>query len=179
MDLQARTDEVVLFQTDDRHKLDELQRAVEAAAARSKTPLRIGDDDAVREAARAYDDFKTEAAERGVKVGINALGRRVWRTHVKANPPREKNAEDEEWGFNYETLCDDVVSPCVVSVSGKPIDGDAREKFLDALTDGDFSRIYSAVVRLNTGRGPDPKASLLAMLPQSSAETSESPERLG
>jgi hypothetical protein len=56
---------------------------------------------------------------------------------------------------------------------------EAAVESVDAMSDGDFSRLYSAVVKLNTGRGPDPKASISELLPRTSRETSESPERLG
>jgi hypothetical protein len=175
MPIPQRTDEVVLFQDDDQHELRALGKAVEAAATSSDSPRRLGDDDDVLAAAKAYDEFLEQAAERGTKVAIKAIPGKKWREHVAAHPPREKNEDDAEWGFNHLTLGDAVVPECVTSIDGQP----ASQDDLDNLNDGDYSKIYAAVLRLNTGRGPDPKASISATLRRTSPETSESPERLG
>lgn len=196
--IPKRTDEVVLYLDADRHQIDALRKvltqAVENAAnaivdAAKASPLRIGDapeppkligdDPNVIAAAGAYDEFVAEAAERGVKVEVTYMGGRKWRGFVAAHPPRKDNEADEEWGFNFLTLGDDVVPPCVTAIGGKALDSAEREAAIDDLSDGDFSRVYSAVLKINTGRGPDPKDSILAKLPKTSPETSESPERLG
>lgn len=177
--IPQRTDEVVLYQDDDRHEIDRLRQAVESSAARSRTPLRLGDDDDVRAAAEAFDSYVIEAAERGTTVVVKNIGGRQWRSVVAEHPPREKNEDDAEWGYNVLTFGDVVVPLCVVSIGGNPVDKAAAEAAVDEMTDGDFSRVYSAVVRVNTGRGPDPKASISEQLRTTSPEISESPARLG
>lgn len=175
MPIPQRTDEVVLFQNDDQHRINALSKALEVAATASDSPRRLGDDDDVVSAAQAYDEFVAKAAERGVRVALKAIPGRKWREHVAAHPPREKNEDDVEWGFNHLALGDAVVPACVTTIDGQP----ASQDDLDNLNDGDYSRVYAAVLRLNTGRGPDPKASISATLRRTSPETSGSPERLG
>lgn len=176
--IPQRTDEVVLYTDEDQREINRLQKAIESAVQGSDAPLRIGDDEAVVAAAKAYDDYVASAAERGTVVALRYIPGRKWRALVAAHPPRKDVLADEDWGFNFLTLGDDVVPPCVVSIAGKELSGDALTEALDSLSDGDFSRVYSTVLRLNTGRGPDPKDSILARLRPTSSETSESPERL-
>lgn len=181
--IPKRTDEVVLYLDEDQHQINALRKALTQAlanaAGNSKAPERIGDDNDVASAAEAYDNFVAEAAARGVKVAVTNMPGRKWRALAAEHPPRKDNDDDEEWGFNFLTLGDAVVPSCVTSVNGKTLDGAEVEAAIDDLSDGDFSRVYSAVLRLNTGRGPDPKDSILAKLPRTSSETSESPARLG
>lgn len=177
MSVPKRTDEVVLYQNDDQHELDDLRRAIKDAVEASPTPMRLGDDDDVLAAAEAYDTFKAAAAERGVKVTFKTIGRK-WRTLVVEHPPRKDNAADEGWGFNEATFPDAVVPLCVTAI-GDATEPDKVQAEIDELSDGDFQRIYEAVRRLNTGRGPDPTVSISGTLRRTSPEISESPERLG
>lgn len=176
--IPQRTDEVVLYLDEDQRELDRLAREIETAIAKSSSPLRIGDDSSVVEAANAFDAFKAVAAERGVTVCLRAMPGRKWREAVAAHPPRENHETDGEWGFNHLTLADDVVPKCIATIGGQVLAGEALADAIDSMSDGDFSRTYSRVLRLNTGQGPDPKDSISQRLPRSSSETSESPERL-
>lgn len=176
--IPQRTDEVVLYQDEDQRELDRLQRELEGKAMQSPTPTRLGDDDAVVTAAKAFDAFKDEAAARGVKVALKAMPGRKWRALVAEHPPRKDHDGDADWGFNHLTMADAAVAPCVASIGGQALAGDDLESALDSMSDGDFSKIYSHVLRLNTGQGPDPKGSISERLRPSSVETSESPERL-
>lgn len=176
--IPQRTDEVVLYQDADQRELSRLEREIEAKAMQSSSPLRLGDDDAVVVAARAYDDFKTEAAGRGVTVALKAMPGRKWRAMVAEHPPRRDHESDADWGFNYLSMADVAVPPCIASIGGQALSGEALEAALDSMNDGDFSKVYAHVLRLNTGQGPNPKDSISARLPRSSNEISESPERL-
>lgn len=177
--IPKRTDEVVLYLDADQHQINALRKGIETAIANSSAPARLGDDSEVTAAAEAYDAFVTEAAARGVKVEVSSMAGRKWRAMAAEHPPRKGVEADEEWGFNFLTLGDDVVPPCVTAIGGKKLAEAELVNAIDELSDGDFSRVFSAVLRLNTGRGPDPKGSISAMLPRTSSETSESPERLG
>jgi hypothetical protein len=176
--IPQRTDKVVLYLDADQHEIDRLRDSVQKAIETSRTPLRLGDDDTVATRLATLKEFANEAAERGVTVEVKSIGRK-WRAMVAEHPPREENAQDAEWGWNVATLADAVVPLCVVSIGGQAIEGEALQAEIDAMSDGDFSRVYSAAVRLNTGRGPDPTELNSIELPTSSPETSESPERLG
>lgn len=190
--LTRRSTVVHIYQGDDLDPLEDLRREVEIQAVKAG-PTRIGDSESVLTAAAAYDAFLAEASERAVKVTLHAVGRRVWRDLVAKHPPRfteqqviddagnqttetVPNEQDVQWGFNYDTLADDLVPACIESVVG---DSRSTDAFLDDLSDGDWSRLYSAAVVLNQGAGPDPKAQLSSRLIRTSSETSESPKRLG
>lgn len=176
--IPQRTDDVVLYIDADQHELDRLSRALDNAALKSEAPLRLGDDPAVVAAADEYDAFKAEAATRGVKVELKAMSGRKWRALAADHPPRKDHEADAEWGFNHLTMADVVVAPCTVSIGGQALSGEALEDALDSMSDGDFSKVYSRVLQLNTGQSPDPKDSISQRLRTSSGETSESPERL-
>lgn len=179
--IPQRTDEVILYLDEDQRELDRLDRniqdAARAAAMNSET-LRLADDLPTVAAAEAYDEFKEQAVARGVTVALKAMPGRKWRALVGENPPRADHATDAEWGFNHLTLADVVVSPCIASIGGKALEGQALEDALDAMNDGDFSKVYTHILRLNTGQGPDPKDSISQRLRRSTEETSESPGRL-
>ncbi|WP_181312463.1 hypothetical protein [Nocardioides campestrisoli] len=137
----------------------------------------------LREAAEEHDQFVTEAAERAVKIRVQALTRKQWRSLVAAHPPRtvmksetredgEGNEvqvpvetiheDDEDLGFNTESMPDALVP---ASIAPGQFDTPAdRDAFIDALSDPDFSRIYSVAVALSTrgGRSPKAQASSLA-----------------
>lgn len=176
--LNARTTTVTLFQGDDFDREAELRRALEQAAVKSPNPARLNEDSSVAAAAVAYDEFVAEAAERGVTVTLRALKRNDWREVVSNHPPREDHEGDASWGFNYETLADDLV-PLSVQIDGQFKDARERDDFLDELSDADFSALYSAAVRLNQTQGPDPKASVSSRLGLTGDATSERPTRLG
>jgi len=153
------------------------QRVGDEAPTEEPLP-QIGDDPDLVAAAEAFDAFVAEAAERGVKVVVKTIGRK-WRTLAAEHPPREDNDNDEEWGWNVATFGEVVVPLCVVSIGGTELDEKQAAEQVDQMSDGDFKRVLAAAVKINTGRGPDPKASISAMLPKTSPEISESPERLG
>lgn len=177
--IPQHTDEVVLYRDEDQRELDRLERNLMNAAAASKTSaLRIGDDVSVVAAADAYDAFKAEAAQRGTVVQLKHMPGRKWRAAVAANPPRTDHEGDAEWGFNHLTMSDAVVPECIASIGGQVLAGEPLLEAIDSMSDGDFSRVYSRVLRVNTGQGPDPKDSISQRLPRSSAATSESAERL-
>jgi hypothetical protein len=176
--IPQRTDEVVLYQDEDQHEIDRLRASVQKAAESSAIPHRLGDDETVSTRLAELKEFTNGAAERGVKVQVKSIGRK-WRNLVAEHPPREKNDDDAEWGWNVATLADAVVPLCVVSIAGQELEREALQEEIDAMSDGDFSRVYSAAVRINTGRGPDPTELNSIELRTSSPETSESPERLG
>ncbi len=168
-DLKPRTTTVVLFQGDDIDEARKLNTAVREAAILAKTagPKRIGDDTpTLTDAAKAYDAFVAEAAERGVKVEIQAVGRKVWRELLEKHPPRQideveagevskvTHPEDAGWGFNFQTLADDLVPASVVDKVS------FSEAWLDMLSDAEWSQIYRAALQLNRGAAPDPLVSL-------------------
>ena len=164
--LKPRTTVVVLFQGDDLARIDELLEAVNSAIS-AKGPRRLGDSPA-QDAAKAHDDFVTEASERAEKITLHALPRRKWREMQVKHAPREDNDEDALYGFNFDEMGDDLVPASIESP-----DYAKTDEFLDSLSDGQFSRLYSAAVVLNKGGGELPKADVQQRLTQISDETSD------
>lgn len=170
--IKPRTEEVVLFQGDDLERLEELLGKVSSAVSQTGVRL-LGEDDPTQDAAKVYDDFVTEATERAVKVRIKALPRKVFRDLVAKHPPRDDNDADKGFGFNYETLADDLVAPCV---DGPVFSSESeREAFLDSLSDAHFSKLYSAALKMNRGDVDVPK-DLSSQLARISGATSKSLE---
>lgn len=187
LSIKPRRTEVVLFQGGDYDHIETLALEVEAAAqVVASRSARLGDDDEtdVRTKASEYDAAVAEAAERGLTVVVVALPRKQYRGLINEHPPREDNEQDRSWGFNYETLADPLVPASVPLVDPETeavqfaSEGD-RQSFLDELSDGDFSRLYSAAIKVNQGGGINPKVSLSSRLGPTSSESSERPARLG
>lgn len=192
--LIRRTTVVTLLQGNDYDAVVDLKSDIERAARTGMT-RRVGDADPMTETVEAFDGFMDAAAERAMKVGLTALHRKEYRKLRNEHPPRmidgpegpTTHPEDFANGFNEETFGDVIVAACMVEFATKsenpdeiPTFGDrpAAEAFLDELSDGDFSQLYSAAVSLNQGVGPDPKVRLSSLLAPTSDGTSASPGRL-
>ncbi len=184
LEIKRRTTTVLLFQGDDLDPIRDHADAVEKAV-RSSGPARMGDelDPVISGTTQAFDEFLEAASERAVKVTLTAVGRRQYRDLLNAHPPRIQTNEDGAnvahpddagIGFNRQTFGDDLVPACMVD-QGAP---DEVAAFLDELSDGDFSKLYSAAVTLNQSAGPDPKTRLSSLVAPTSDETSDSPARL-
>jgi hypothetical protein len=177
--ITPRTEDVYLYQGDDLARIRDLEAEVDAAAPAGLR--RIGDPSVILTAAAARDEFVNDAKQRAVRVTVQAMGRKRWRKLVMEHPPRPGDDGDTRYGFNQDTMADPLVERSVVAMTspdptyapnmGNPAE---RDEFLDSLSDGDFSRIYSAAVRLNAGVEDAPKADLVLRLSQLSAATSGS-----
>lgn len=194
--LTPRTTVVPLFQGDDYDAIADRLQAVERIA-RAAAPRRMAEESSVSEASREYDEYVEAALGRALMVRLVALGRKDYRALRNEHPPRMipdpegqdrlvPHDEDTAWGFNYLTFGDALLPKSIAEITCNTpgIAPDAStpasiETFLDGLSDGDFSRLYSAAITLNEGGGPDPKARLSTLLGPTSAETSESPARFG
>jgi hypothetical protein len=148
---------------------------------------RYGDDDgatredleqaeAAAEQARGdYDAFVDEAADRAVEVIVQTIGRRRFRDLVAAHPqrmvkdPEGKDVphdDDYDFGVNTETFSlallayvdsEDTDIRTIVAPEFKGTK--AVQTFLDdELTEGDFTRIWTAAYWLNRMPSADPKA---------------------
>lgn len=184
LELKRRTTTVLLFQGDDLDPISESARDAERAV-KTAPPSRLGDAEGpAHESLKAFDDLMDEATDRALKVRLTALPRKAYRDLLHKHPVRMVQSEDGErvndedagWGFNRETFGDDIVPACVDA--DQFASAEQRDEFLDALSDGDFTKLYSAAVTLNQSQGPDPKVRLSSHLAPTSDETSTSPERL-
>lgn len=184
--LTPRTTTVILFQGDDIEPAMELLREVQSSASVS-TPLRMGDSlSSIEGPVRDYDTFIEGASDRAVHLRLTALPRKAYRALLSEHPVRQVPAEDgslqpepidAEYGFNFETFGDALIGACV---DLEQFDSEAeRDEFIESLSDGDYSKVYSAALGLNRSLGPDPKLRLSTHLDLTSGETSEPPARLG
>lgn len=179
-ELSRPYEDVVLYQGDDLARVQDFVERMKRAAVASADPQRLGDDvEGLASIAAEYDEFIVGAVERGVTVRVEALPGRKYRAMMAEHPPRKPLRDDdgavvESWpddeanGFNVETISDPLVKACA----------DEREDFIDDLSDGNFSRLFEAAVRVNETAGPDPKARLSSAFGQISSEHSTSPERM-
>ncbi|HET7689336.1 MAG TPA: hypothetical protein VFK41_03090 [Nocardioidaceae bacterium] len=183
--LKPRTRTVPLFQGDDRVRITELQQAVEAAVTREGL-RRVGDGSETLTAAEEYDAFVLEATGRAVKVELQQLRHKLWRKLVLANPPRDDEEDDKEYGFDIDAMAeallpyvDDEDPEQRTIISPQFETREALQEFIDDLSHGDFQRLYSAAYLLNVDSGGDPKADMSSRLARISDATSSSPARLG
>lgn len=147
---------VVIYQGDDRARLDELEQAVEAARTTPVVARTLGEQPPELEAIEAYNAFLAEAEERAVVVLLRPLGRKKWRALVAAHPPRPGNDDDKRFGVNDETFGDALVAACLASPT---FDSDAEmDVFLDSLTSVQFDLLYAKAFTLNRTPPTDPKA---------------------
>ena len=188
--LTPYTETVYLYQGDDLKRINELAEAVSSAIS-TRGPRKAGAKDPMLAAARAHDEFVTEAKERAVQIEVGHVRRSEWR-QMRADHPirmetvKEKDAEgneveverpnavDESWGFNAESIADDLVPAAIVP--GQFKSAKDRDDFLDDLSDADFTTIYFAARRLNTQptAASSPKANLSSRIDQIIDATSTS-----
>ncbi|WP_292605973.1 hypothetical protein [Nocardioides sp. REDSEA-S30_B4] len=176
--ITPRTATVAIYHGDDLEHLAELYRAAELAQRRAAgTALRVGDDDAEAQTARdAYDAAADEAAERAVIVRLTQVGRKAFRALLVEHAPREGNEDDERVGYNEDTFPEALL---LESVTEPEMNRANLTAFLDAVSDGDFEKLFTAAYMLNRTPGADPKDVKFSAGTHSSAETSSSPARLG
>ncbi|HET8614292.1 MAG TPA: hypothetical protein VFL94_02120 [Actinomycetales bacterium] len=188
VEVRPRTTKVLLFQGEDRQRFEELLAEVQREAAPG--PKRIADT-AAADAVEAYNAFIDEAQERAVTVLLRALGRTKWRAMVaehtrpvKVKRPVTEKREAPD-GAVVETsrfveveedqLDEPGFAPVLVAASMLEPGFDTaveRDEFLDALSDADFSRLYTAAWVLNQSSGVvDPKPLNVSDLTPSSDET--------
>jgi hypothetical protein len=181
--ITPRTTTVTLYQGEDYDEFERLRVNVQVAAEQA-TSRRLADDDPVRVAAQEFDDFVQGPAKgRGVTLTVTAMPRRGekgFRTLLAEHPPREGDETDARYGFNYQTMADDLVPASLPAAQFGSIAD--REAFLDTVSDGDWTRLYNAAITVNQGGAPDPLVSLAARLVSSddptSDEKSKQPQRL-
>ena len=149
---------VYLYQGEDLEKIRELAAAASSLRGR---PRLMGDVDA----AKAHDEFVTEARERAVKVVLEARSRKVWRDLVAAHPPREGHDGDKDAGVNDEAFGAALVPLSIVEPEFAS-DAD-RQEWVEELSDGNFERLYLTAFQLNR-TSASPKADLSSRLARNS-----------
>ena len=154
--LNPRTETVIILQGDDDETLRHLRAEVERTAPKKGAPSAqstMDEGDPHEAAVTAYEVFAEEAADRGIKVILRALGRKTWKELTAKHPPREGNENDEQQGMNLESLNDEIVLPCMASPGGSL---EERSAFLDSLNEGQYGDLALRAYWLNVGRSADP-----------------------
>lgn len=188
--IKPRTARVVIYQGDDLARLSELDDRVAKAevglavakrkaeewskavhTADERPPAEadvIAATERHDEAVLERDLFAEEAEERGVSVVLHQVGRKEWRRLKNAHPPRDGNAEDEQFDCNVDSLPDEGMPKSICRDSDCPlcreaeqrttIDGDL-DAFLDSLSSFDYyNRLFLTMLALNVGgAAADPK----------------------
>lgn len=118
------------------------------------------DSDEYRAAASSADEFAAEAKARGTEVILRTIAsRKKMRAIRDAHPPREDNETDKALGFNADTYPEALAAACLASPA---LNDEAREEFLDSLTEGDGELVSTAAYTLHRLPSADPKGLLLS-----------------
>lgn len=195
MAINARQQEVHIYQGDDLGRIAQLRQVANAAErryeqAKEAGTLRGGDSE-VKAAKDAYDEFVREAAERAETVVIRALGRRQWAALIDEHRPRYErrvvdgqeqevmHPDDDDYGVNTATFPDALLTyvnpnrPDMRTIV-EPDFPTAQDRldWLDDLSGGDFLRLWATAFHLNGEPGIDPKATTYGAATSTSGATS-------
>lgn len=174
--VKPRTATVLLYQGDDRTRLEELLAEVAGEVAKAG-PSRVGDG---ARAVEAYNAVLPEAESRAVRVVLRALPRSRYREMVDAATETVEQVDVNDDGVKVTREVEsvnqvrfaDALVPASLLEPAFDTDGQ-RQAFLDDLSDADFSALFTEAVRLNQSRGiTNPKALSVSDLMESDAETS-------
>ena len=174
--IAPRTTVVKIYTGDYLYRIADLEARAKAAKEQAHLPRLNHEVPEYMKLAEEHDQLVREAEEAGVVlVRVQALGRKAWKELTAQHPPRKANddgvsdddaALDDRYGMNIEAIADPLVAASVI----EPADLD-----MDSLADIDFDRVFWAAMGLNRGATPDPKASLVSLLTETSSQTSSRP----
>lgn len=157
-----RTSTILLITGDYAERLDALIDEVrEAERASDSGVRRLADGAQLLELRAAYDELRAEAEAAGVKVVLQAIGRREWRRLREKYPPRTEGPEDvvktdRLAGVNIEAIEDDLVYESLVEPS---FDSRAQfDEWADDLSEGEFQTIAGRAWQLVNVARFDPKS---------------------
>lgn len=161
---------VLLFQGDDRERMERLLADVQGAtAAAASQTARTSDEAAAVVAVESYNAFLPEAEARAVRVVVQALGRREVRSLRAAHM---KEAKDGGEDLDMEGFSDALLSHDGTIIEPEFDHPGKRDAFLDSLSDADFDRLFTAAYAVNFLPGVvDPKELNVSDLTLPSDET--------
>ena len=170
--INRRTKSVLIYQGDDLARIEELAEEARSLAHQEAAsgPRVLGEGSAAEAAAKAHDDFVTEAESRAVKVVLTEVGRRRWRNLTGEHPARTGNKGDEAMGVNLDTFPEALLKASITEPQFPTADDLAD--WLDMMNDGMFDRLFLEAFALNRSTS-DPKASLVSELMSRNAATSK------
>lgn len=142
---------------------DRLQRLWDAATAAENdtTPLLEGEEHPYDILRAEHEGLKSEAEANGIKVTLQAVGRKGWRELRAKHPARTEGDPDTVKGdriaqVNRETVEDDLVyaSVCFPEFTSRS----AYDEWADALSEGEFQTILGKAWSLANVAQFDPKS---------------------
>ena len=178
--IERRTATVLLYQGRDRERMEELLAEVEGSTADAVTgpTARMSDvDEGIAEAVEAYNAFLPEAKERAVKVVVQAIGGRRWRQLRADHTKRDAEGGPE---LDTESFADALLTFDVgegrarmrTIVQPEFDDAAGLDGWIDALSDADYERVFTAAYAVNYSAGVvDPKGLNVSELMATSDET--------
>jgi len=120
-----------------------------------------------RRIAERIEELRAEAEEASVLVRLRALPRKEWNDLIAKHP-----AKNKEQDFDANGLFNEAVPACIVEPE---LDAETMDKFLDALTGGQFDQLAGTAYKLNAGEGAVPFSVLASRARQPSDETPKQP----
>ena len=142
----------------------ELQKLGQSLAAQGDSRL-SGNSEAKR-LGDQIQALRAEAEESSVSVRLQAMTRKAWNDLIAKHPGDKDKNED----FDARKLFDEAVP---LSIVDPDLDADTMDKFLDALTEGQYDQLAGAVYVLNAGEGAVPFSVLASRALQPSEEASK------
>ena len=167
----AQTATITLLTGDYPDRLNAAFRAAQAAE-KDTMPLLNGEEHPYVVLAREYAELKEEAEAAGLRVTLQAVGRRAWRELKVKHPPRTEGDPDDIKGdrlagVNTSTVDDDLVYASLIEpeFSSRA----AYDEWADSLSEGEFQTILRRAWELANIAQFDPK-SLPALPTRSNGE---------
>ena len=129
-------------------------------------------DSAARSIAERITAAEAEADAHSVAFRCRAIGSRSWRKLVAEHPPTL-----DGWRWDDETFAPSAIAASVVlpGEDGPSMSVDEVELLADALSEGQWAKLYSAVLEVNMGEDLIPKSGVGTWLTRSGAQKSTTP----
>lgn len=123
--------------------------------------MRLTGNAEAKKIAEQIKKLEVEAKANSIDVTLQAMDRKTWADLVAKHPPKDK-------GLDFaDTIYNDAVPACIVEPE---MDAETRDKFLDALTQGQWDELAGAAHALNVGDGSVPFSRLASKALQGSDE---------
>ncbi|GII87058.1 hypothetical protein Ssi03_50480 [Sphaerisporangium siamense] len=134
-------------------RFDTLERDLRAAQRAPEQDSLAGSGATAREIANQIEAIRTEMQAHTVAFLLRALPNKEWSDLLKQHPPRKGNQGDLVSDYNTETFPVAALAACCKSPK---MTEDQAGQLVDAITNGQWSRLTMAIGELNNGGGDIP-----------------------
>lgn len=136
----------------------------EAAAAKDK---RLNGDKRAREIGEQITAVQDQMRADTIVFRMRALSRKAWATLLKQHPPREKNEEDAQLGYNADEFMVALIRACTYSPDD--LDDEGWAALLDdTTTEWQFAQLQNTALALNVRKVDVPNSFAASRLTQPS-----------